>query len=69
MLVNLAIALSVPSRSVKSYNSLPVVSPDAVEGVTATPAMFALTSGSTIMLTPDANGVLECPVASDNDVL
>ena len=61
-------ALSVPSRSVTSYKDK-LLSPDPVLTVTDVPAMLALTSGSTIMLTPDVNGVVEWPVASDRVVL
>ena len=44
----LAIALLVPSKSVTSYSER-LLSPDPVLTVTAVPAMFARTSGSTIM--------------------
>ena len=53
-------ALSVPSRSVTSYNDK-LLSPDPVFTVTAVPAMFALTSGSTIMLMLELKGELLCP--------
>ena len=61
--MNLAMALSAPSRSTTSYNDR-LLSPEPVFTVTAVPAMFALTSGSTIMLRLLLNVELVCPFAS-----
>ena len=62
MFVKLAMALSVPSRSVTSY-SVSELSPDPVDTVAAVPAKLALTSGSTMMSRSAVDGVVECPVA------
>ena len=62
MLVKLAMALSVPSRSTVSY-SVNELSPDPVETSAAVPAKFALTSGSTMMSMSAVLGVDECPLA------
>lgn len=62
MLVKLAMALSVPSRSVRSYSDSEL-SPDAVDTVAADPAKFALTSGSTMMSMSAVLGDPECPFA------
>ena len=66
--MNLAIALSVPSRSVTSYKDR-LLSPDAVETVTAVPAMFALTSGSTMMFKLELKVEFVCPFASVREVV
>ena len=66
--MNLAIALSLPSRSVASYNDR-LLSPEPVETVTAVPAMFALTSGSTIILRLVEKVEFVCPFASVNEVV
>ena len=62
MFVKLAMALSVPSRSVTSY-SVSELSPDPVDTVAAVPAKLALTSGSTMMSRSAVDGDPECPVA------
>lgn len=68
MLVNVAIALSVPSRSVTSYNER-LLSPEPVLTVTAEPAMFALTSGSTMMFKFELKVEFVCPFAKVRDVV
>ena len=68
MLVNLARDLTLPSRSVTSY-SVRELSDEPVDTVTAVPAMFALTSGSTMMSMVAVDGDPVCPFASDNEVL
>ena len=62
MLVKLAMALSVPSRSTVSYSDNEL-SPDPVLTVAEVPAKFALTSGSTMMSMSAVLGVDECPFA------
>ena len=55
MFVNVTDALLFPSRSVTSYKSLEL-SLEPVDTVSAVPAMFALTSGSTTIFKFVENG-------------
>ena len=66
--MNLTNALLFPARSVKSYKSN-ASSPLLFETVTAVAAIFALTSGSTIIFMSAAKGELVCSFARLNVVV